>query len=188
MEFVALGKHSYLHCPQCGFPVSSLQGQEKPRLILSQAFAPRFQAPRFSEVMINHFYAHWNRVSRVVGITFRILSARRVQSPPFRPLSRVLHGVWQSFRMRLRYSSLQTFNCPSNARHRTHDLSFAGEPAHLFPSLIRSLTDIAYADFRYWLNRCTMGSSSLHWEPCVSGFATLSSVKSRLAAGGRSCM
>jgi hypothetical protein len=30
MEFVALGEHSYVHCPQCGFPVSFLQGQEKP--------------------------------------------------------------------------------------------------------------------------------------------------------------
>jgi len=30
MEFVTLGKHSYVQCPQCGLPVSFLQGQEKP--------------------------------------------------------------------------------------------------------------------------------------------------------------
>jgi hypothetical protein len=30
MEFVTLGEHSYVHCPQCGLPVSLLQGREKP--------------------------------------------------------------------------------------------------------------------------------------------------------------
>jgi len=28
MDFVTLGEHSYVHCPQCGFPISFLQGQE----------------------------------------------------------------------------------------------------------------------------------------------------------------
>lgn len=30
MEFVTLGEHSYVHCPQCGLPISFLQGQERP--------------------------------------------------------------------------------------------------------------------------------------------------------------
>jgi hypothetical protein len=30
MEFVTLGERSFVHCPQCGFPISFLQGQERP--------------------------------------------------------------------------------------------------------------------------------------------------------------
>ena len=30
MEFITLNEHSYVPCPQCGFAVSFLQGQEKP--------------------------------------------------------------------------------------------------------------------------------------------------------------
>jgi hypothetical protein len=30
MEFVTLSERSYVYCPQCGFPVSFLQGQERP--------------------------------------------------------------------------------------------------------------------------------------------------------------
>lgn len=30
MEFITLNEHSYVRCPQCGFAVSFLQGQEKP--------------------------------------------------------------------------------------------------------------------------------------------------------------
>jgi hypothetical protein len=30
MEFVILGEHSFVHCPQCGFPISFLQGQAHP--------------------------------------------------------------------------------------------------------------------------------------------------------------
>jgi hypothetical protein len=30
MKFVTLGEHSYVHCPQCGIPISFLQGQERP--------------------------------------------------------------------------------------------------------------------------------------------------------------
>ena len=30
MAFVTLGESSYVHCPQCGFAVSFLQGQEHP--------------------------------------------------------------------------------------------------------------------------------------------------------------
>lgn len=30
MGFVTLDQHSYVHCPQCGFAVSFLQGQESP--------------------------------------------------------------------------------------------------------------------------------------------------------------
>lgn len=30
MEFVTLGEHSYVRCPQCGAPISFLQGQEHP--------------------------------------------------------------------------------------------------------------------------------------------------------------
>jgi hypothetical protein len=41
--------------------------ESRKRLILSQAFAPRFRAPQFSAVMINDFYVGENRVSRVVA-------------------------------------------------------------------------------------------------------------------------
>ena len=30
MEFVTLGESSFVHCPQCGFAISFLQGQERP--------------------------------------------------------------------------------------------------------------------------------------------------------------
>ena len=30
MEFVTLGENSYVHCPQCGLPISFLQGQGRP--------------------------------------------------------------------------------------------------------------------------------------------------------------
>ena len=30
MAFVTLGERSYVHCPQCGFPISFFEGQEHP--------------------------------------------------------------------------------------------------------------------------------------------------------------
>jgi hypothetical protein len=107
--------------------------ESRKRLILSQAFALRFRAPGFSEVMINHFYGHWNRVSRVVGITFRILSSLRVQSPPY------LGPLFESSSRRVEIisdaSSLllpANFQLPIKRTASYSRSSFAGEPRVFF--------------------------------------------------------